>query len=49
MLFLFIFIWCSFEVMDDGLTPMLGLEFDDIEEAWQYWTDYGGRIGFVRK
>ncbi|XP_054791573.1 protein FAR1-RELATED SEQUENCE 5-like [Prosopis cineraria] len=36
--------------MDTSMTPIVGLEFDDLEEAWQYWIDYGGRIGFsVRK
>ena len=36
--------------MDNESTLMIGLEFDNLEEAWQFWTDYGGRKGFgVRK
>ncbi|KAJ1385408.1 protein FAR1-RELATED SEQUENCE 5-like, partial [Sesbania bispinosa] len=26
--------------------PKLGMEFNTIEEAMRFWTDYGGRIGF---
>ena len=26
------------------------MEFDSIEEAWKFWSDYGGKMGFgVRK
>ncbi|XP_027362746.1 protein FAR1-RELATED SEQUENCE 5-like [Abrus precatorius] len=30
--------------------PKVGLEFDNVEQAWNFWTEYGRRIGFgVRK
>ncbi|KAL1341499.1 hypothetical protein AAHE18_09G091000 [Arachis hypogaea] len=30
--------------------PKLGKTFNTVEEAWQFWIDYGGRMGFgVRK
>ena len=30
--------------------PRVGMEFDSIEAAWQFWVDYGGKVGFgVRK
>ncbi|KAK4260744.1 hypothetical protein QN277_003822 [Acacia crassicarpa] len=36
--------------MDKNLTPSLDLEFNNIEEAWEFWRAYGKRIGFgVRK
>ncbi|XP_054784479.1 protein FAR1-RELATED SEQUENCE 5-like [Prosopis cineraria] len=36
--------------MDTNLIPRLGLEFETLEEAWQYWVSYGGKTGFgVRK
>ncbi|XP_028769836.1 protein FAR1-RELATED SEQUENCE 5-like [Neltuma alba] len=36
--------------MDTNIVPILGLEFNNIEEAWQYWVGYGRRMGFgVRK
>ena len=36
--------------MDTNLTLKLGIEFDSLEEAWQCWINYGGKIGFgVRK
>ncbi|XP_028764368.1 protein FAR1-RELATED SEQUENCE 5-like [Neltuma alba] len=32
------------------MTPTLDLEFDNLEETWQYWVGYGKRMGFgVRK
>lgn len=37
-------------MMDINVTPRLGLEFDNLEEAWQYWVSYGNNAGFgVRK
>ena len=31
-------------------TPKVGMRFRDSEEAWEFWVDYGGHIGFdVRK
>ncbi|XP_054823945.1 protein FAR1-RELATED SEQUENCE 5-like [Prosopis cineraria] len=36
--------------MDINLTPRLNLEFDNIEDSWKFWQDYGRRTGFgVRK
>ena len=26
--------------------PKLGMEFDSIEEAWNFWNNYGGKMGF---
>jgi hypothetical protein len=31
-------------------TPKVGMRFRDSEEAWEFWVDYGGHVGFdVRK
>ena len=36
--------------MNANLTLKLGIEFDRLAKAWQYWINYGGRRGFgVRK
>ena len=36
--------------MEDDWKPRVGMEFDNIEGAWQFWVDYGGKVGFgVRK
>ena len=30
--------------------PQVGLRFKNLDEAWQFWVAYGGRLGFdVRK
>ena len=30
--------------------PQVGLRFKNLDEAWQFWVAYGGRMGFdVRK
>ncbi|KAF7823512.1 protein FAR1-RELATED SEQUENCE 5-like [Senna tora] len=30
--------------------PKVGMEFDNLESAWKFWTSYGGKMGFgVRK
>ena len=37
-------------ILDNELKPIKGMEFDTKEEAWDFWKDYGRRIGFgVRK
>ncbi|XP_038701025.1 protein FAR1-RELATED SEQUENCE 5-like [Tripterygium wilfordii] len=38
-------------ISDKGnLTPEIGLEFNTLDEAWNYWIDYGKHMGFsVRK
>ena len=33
-------------ILDNELKPIKGMEFDTKEEAWDFWKDYGGRIGF---
>ncbi|KAK3006585.1 hypothetical protein RJ639_017608, partial [Escallonia herrerae] len=34
----------------DDWVPKNGMEFDSREEAWKFWVDYGGKMGFgVRK
>lgn len=36
--------------MQEDWKPMIGMVFDSIKDAWKFWVDYGGRIGFgVRK
>jgi hypothetical protein len=31
-------------------TPAVGMEFDSVDEAWEFWLGYGKEIGFgVRK
>ncbi|XP_058731890.1 protein FAR1-RELATED SEQUENCE 5-like [Vicia villosa] len=36
--------------MQEDWKPMIGMVFDSIEDAWKFWVDYGGKIGFrVRK
>jgi len=32
--------------MDTGLSLKLGLEFDNLEDAWKFWVNYGGSKGF---
>ncbi|XP_054809814.1 protein FAR1-RELATED SEQUENCE 5-like [Prosopis cineraria] len=35
---------------EDELEPKIGREFENLDEAWEFWTEYGKRIGFgVRK
>ncbi|KAF7833142.1 protein FAR1-RELATED SEQUENCE 5-like [Senna tora] len=30
--------------------PRIGMDFDSVDSAWKFWSDYGGRMGFgVRK
>lgn len=41
---------CEVYIMDINLTPGLNLEFDNIEDAWEFWRNYDGRTGFgIRK
>jgi zinc finger SWIM domain-containing protein 3 len=36
--------------MQEPRKPQHGMVFDSIKEAWEFWADYGGRVGFgVRK
>ncbi|GAU48039.1 hypothetical protein TSUD_136070 [Trifolium subterraneum] len=36
--------------MQEDWMPKKGMLFDNINDAWKFWIDYGGRIGFgVRK
>ncbi|XP_045823346.1 protein FAR1-RELATED SEQUENCE 5-like [Trifolium pratense] len=36
--------------MEKDWKPKIGMVFYNIEEAWKFWVDYGGRLGFgVRK
>lgn len=36
--------------MQEDWKPKVGMVFDSTEDAWKYWVDYGGRVGFgVRK
>ncbi|KAK3036033.1 hypothetical protein RJ639_030734 [Escallonia herrerae] len=36
-------------ILDDWI-PKNGMEFDSRDEAWKFWVDYGGKMGFgVRK
>jgi zinc finger SWIM domain-containing protein 3 len=36
--------------MQEPSKPQHGMVFDSINEAWEFWADYGGRVGFgVRK
>ncbi|KAF7802440.1 protein FAR1-RELATED SEQUENCE 5-like [Senna tora] len=40
------------EVVDMELEwkPRIGMDFDSVDSAWKFWSDYGGRMGFgVRK
>ncbi|KAK3007467.1 hypothetical protein RJ639_013339 [Escallonia herrerae] len=39
----------SWSLLDDWI-PKNGMEFDSRDEAWKFWVDYGGKMGFgVRK
>ena len=30
--------------------PKIGMEFESVEVAWQFWVEYGKKVGFgVRK
>ncbi|KAL8526049.1 hypothetical protein ACS0TY_015318 [Phlomoides rotata] len=34
----------------DKFRPVIGMNFDSLDEAWKFWVDYGGKAGFgVRK
>ncbi|CAK8573592.1 unnamed protein product [Lathyrus sativus] len=36
--------------MQEDWKPKLKMIFDSIEDAWKFWVDYGGKVGFgVRK
>ncbi|KAF7811845.1 protein FAR1-RELATED SEQUENCE 5-like [Senna tora] len=36
--------------LDMDWKPKLGMEFDNVEEAWTFWKEYGAKMGFgVRK
>ncbi|KAK2446644.1 protein FAR1-RELATED SEQUENCE [Trifolium repens] len=36
--------------MEEDWKPKLEMMFDSIEDAWKFWGDYGGKVGFsVRK
>ncbi|KAK2374309.1 protein FAR1-RELATED SEQUENCE [Trifolium repens] len=36
--------------MEEDWKPKLEMMFDSIEDAWKFWDDYGGKVGFsVRK
>ncbi|CAI8600708.1 unnamed protein product [Vicia faba] len=36
--------------MQEDWKPKLKMIFDNIEDAWKFWVDYGGKVGFgVRK
>ena len=42
----------SLRVMDanEDLSPRVGMEFDTLEDAWEFWLKYGRKMGFdVRK
>ncbi|XP_057415666.1 uncharacterized protein LOC130710416 isoform X2 [Lotus japonicus] len=32
--------------MEEDWKPKLGVAFDSFEDAWKFWADYGGRVGF---
>lgn len=33
-------------MMQEDWKPKMGMVFDNIEDAWKFWVDYGGRLGF---
>ncbi|CAL5191345.1 unnamed protein product [Lathyrus oleraceus] len=33
--------------MQEDWKPKLKMIFDSIEDAWKFWVDYGGKVGFV--
>jgi len=36
--------------MEEDWKPKLEMIFDSVEDAWKFYNDYGGRVGFgVRK
>ncbi|GAU51399.1 hypothetical protein TSUD_413180 [Trifolium subterraneum] len=36
--------------MEENWKPKMEMMFDSIEDAWKFWVDYGGKVGFgVRK
>lgn len=40
------------ECMDSKIVwkPQIGMEFNSIDDAWNFWSAYGAKIGFgVRK
>jgi zinc finger SWIM domain-containing protein 3 len=34
----------SVEIVDQ--TPHIDMEFDSLDEAWNFWVSYGGKMGF---
>ncbi|XP_056692025.1 protein FAR1-RELATED SEQUENCE 5-like [Spinacia oleracea] len=37
-------------VISDSWIPRVGMEFDSVDHAWNFWLEYGGKMGFnVRK
>ncbi|XP_021857779.2 protein FAR1-RELATED SEQUENCE 7-like [Spinacia oleracea] len=37
-------------VISDNWVPRVGMEFDSMDHAWNFWLEYGGKMGFnVRK
>ena len=35
---------------DSDYKPRIGMEFNSFDDAWMYWVQYGGKVGFgVRK
>jgi hypothetical protein len=33
---------------DDKRIPKVGMRFRDSDEAWDFWVEYGGHIGFEK-
>lgn len=41
---------CENTDLENDWKPKQGMEFESIEDAWKFWTSYGGKVGFgVRK
>jgi len=32
--------------MEEDWKPKLEMIFDSVEDAWKFYNDYGGRVGF---
>jgi hypothetical protein len=31
--------------MEEDWMPRIGMIFDNFDDAWKFWVDYGGKVG----